>query len=205
MDLWVLPVFVGSILPAGRDPCCSTDSCSRSCLTNASSPPIPSATAPADVEGAACFSIGADAGGASIGAGCCAGVSSCVLTSVSDVASCFDTQRSNSFCCPMGTFDFRRSSASKQLRASSDENPIATTTSHVSEAMFLDAAHARTFVSSSASCWASAMMVYGLLSPHYGAHGSVFVWHGTDLPVHIQPHNGFLGRAKYISRRNHIV
>ena len=85
-----------------------------------------------------------------------------VLSPVSDVTSCFATQRSRSFCCPIGTFDFLRSSASKQLRASSDENPIATTTSHVSAEMFLDAAHARTFVSSSASCCASAIMAYCL-------------------------------------------
>ena len=157
-----------ALLPTCRVSCCSTDSCSHNCLTKESSLPL-SSTSPADVEGAA-FSTGA--GGASIG--CCAGASSRVL---SDVASCFATQRSRSFCCPMGTFDFLRSSASKQLRVSSDENPIATTTLHVSAEMFRDAAHARTFVSSSASCWASAMVVY------CPTCGSVIVWHGTDLPV----------------------
>ena len=77
----------------------------NNCLTKESSPPLPS-TAPADVEGAA-LSTGAGgdsrAGGASIGAGCCDGVSSRVLSSVVDVASCFATQRSKSFCCLIGT------------------------------------------------------------------------------------------------------
>ena len=61
-----------ALLAACRVPC-STDSCSRNCLTKAYSPPLPS-TAPADVEGAA-LSTGAGgdsrAGGASIGAGYC--------------------------------------------------------------------------------------------------------------------------------------
>ena len=79
--------------------------------------------------------------GVSVDAGCCTGVSPRALSPVSDVASCFATQRSRNFSCPIGTLDFLRSSASKQIRASSDKKPIATTTSHVSTELFRDAAH----------------------------------------------------------------